>query len=356
MPKKNFPPKVGDGRFEVQDKLGEGCFGAVFLGKDKKSNSPVAVKFEDSQCGAPGSLAMENSLLKQIGEPQRPQGFAEVFFFGKVGSFTCMVMDLLGKSLEECMEVCQGKMEASSAVLIAEQALRRIEYLHSKGVVHRDIKPENFMYGRGGKIHHLHLIDFGLSDTYFGRRHVCQSSGNSMVGTARYCSVNTHKAINQTRRDDLEAIAHMLIYFMRGALPWSGLKGARTEKEKYEMIGKRKESIPPEELCAGMPSAFKFLLSYARALPFVERPDYERLLHIFRKAKEELEIKSDHALQWLDETMISSDLVPLDPYTTCLQPDDKVIVEDAASQGRCFPFLWRTRQDDDAPPPAKDSE
>lgn len=127
MPKKNFPPKVGDGRFEVQDKLGEGCFGAVFLGKDKKSDSPVAVKFEDSQCGAPGSLAMENSLLKQLGEPQRPQGFAEVFFFGKVGSFTCMVMDLLGKSLEECMEVCQGKMEPSSVVLIAEQALRRIE-------------------------------------------------------------------------------------------------------------------------------------------------------------------------------------------------------------------------------------
>ncbi|CAK9006484.1 Casein kinase I isoform gamma-1 (CKI-gamma 1) [Durusdinium trenchii] len=294
---------------------------------------------------------MENRLLKQLSEPRRPQGFAEVFFFGKIGSFTCMVMELLGKSLEECMEACKGKMDPCSAVLIAEQALRRIEYLHSKGVVHRDIKPENFMYGRDGKIHQLHLIDFGLSDTYWSRRHVSQSGGNSMVGTARYCSINTHKGINQTRRDDLEAIAHMLIYFLRGALPWSGLKGAKTEKEKYEMIGKRKEATPLDELCAEMPSAFKLFLSYARKLPFAERPDYERLSHIFRKAREELGITSDHQLQWLDESTLSSNLCPLEPYVPHGQPDDKIIVDDPDS-GRCFPFLWRRQEEI----PVKDSE
>mmetsp|Transcript_11423 Transcript_11423/g.23759 ORF Transcript_11423/g.23759 Transcript_11423/m.23759 type:complete len:340 (+) Transcript_11423:78-1097(+) len=320
MPKKNFPPKVGDGRFEVQDKLGEGCFGAVFLGKDKKSDSPVAVKFEDSQCGAPGSLAMENSLLKQLGEPQRPQGFAEVFFFGKVGSFTCMVMDLLGKSLEECMEVCQGKMEPSSVVLIAEQALRRIEYLHSKGVVHRDIKPENFMYGRGGKIHHLHLIDFGLSDTYWGRRHVSQSNGNSMVGTARYCSVNTHKGINQTRRDDLEAIGHMLMYFLRGSLPWSGLD-AKTQEEKYRKIREKKESTPLDELCAGHPPAFKDYLLRARSLEFKERPDYIALRKLFADVRAEIGPQQDHGFQFLE----GRDLGTLEPleFIDVRQPDDQ---------------------------------
>ncbi|CAE7026279.1 CSNK1G1, partial [Symbiodinium sp. CCMP2456] len=88
-------------------------------------------------------------------------------------------------------------------------------------------------------IHHLYIIDFGLSESYWSRRHICMTTKNSMVGTARYASISTHKGINQTRRDDLEALAHMLIYFLRGALPWSGLKGAKTEQEKYRMIGDR---------------------------------------------------------------------------------------------------------------------
>ncbi|CAJ1402924.1 unnamed protein product [Effrenium voratum] len=354
MPKK-FPTQVGEGaRFQVQDKLGEGCFGAVFLGTDQKCNSPVAVKFEDSQCGAPGSLAAEHKLLKIINEPARPQGFVEVFFFGRIGSFTCLVMELLGKSLEQCMEDCKGKMDPVSAVLIAEQALWRIEYLHSKGVVHRDIKPENFMYGLGDKVHHLHLIDFGLSEVYWSRKHVPMTSGNSMVGTARYCSINTHKGINQTRRDDLEAIAHMLIYFLRGALPWSGLKGAKTEKEKYEMIGKKKESTPIDELCEGMPEAFGFLLGYGRRMRFNERPDYLLLSHKLKRAREQLGITSSHQLQWLDLGE-GAQLSPLEDAPNFLQPDDQVTVE--TSQGRCFPFLWRQKTEEEVrAAPLKDSE
>merc|ERR1712228_169559 len=156
------------------------------------------------------------------------------------GRFHCMVMELLGKSLEDRMAGCGNKFTVPSAALVAEQVLRRMEYLHSKCIIHRDIKPENFMFGVGDKIHHLYLIDFGLSKKYFDTgKHVQMRTKLSLTGTARYASINAHKGIEQSRRDDLEAIGHMLLYFLRGSLPWQGLP-AKTKEDKYRKIKEKK--------------------------------------------------------------------------------------------------------------------
>merc|ERR1712039_922422 len=179
------------------------------------------------------------------------------------------VMELLGKSLEDRMNQCGSKMTNKSACLIANQVLMRIEYLHSRGIIHRDIKPENFVFGIKEKIHHLYAIDFGLSKRYYDVKHLPMRTKLSLTGTARYASINAHKGLEQSRRDDLEAIGHMLIYFVRGALPWSGLE-AKTQEEKYRKIREKKEVTPLEELCEGYPSAFKKYLSIARELDFME--------------------------------------------------------------------------------------
>merc|ERR1712176_1045022 len=105
-------------------------------------------------------------------------------------------MELLGKSLEDRVQLCGGKFTAKTSVLVAQQVLQRIEYLHSKGIVHRDIKPENFMFGVGEKIHHVYLIDFGLSKSYWDKdrkRHIPEKQRLSLTGTARYVSINAHK-------------------------------------------------------------------------------------------------------------------------------------------------------------------
>merc|ERR1719262_2184444 len=168
-----------------------------------------------------------------------------------------MVVELLSRSLEDHLHGCKGRrFTAPTAVLVAEQVLKRIEYLHSKGIVHRDIKPENFMFGVRDKIHHLYLIDFGLSKKYYDQKHVQIRTKLSLTGTARYASINAHKGIEQSRRDDLEAIGHMFLYFLRGALPWSGLD-AKTQEEKYRKIMEKKEQTPIEDLCKGFPDAFK---------------------------------------------------------------------------------------------------
>eukprot|EP00933_Yihiella_yeosuensis_P071680 TRINITY_DN7990_c2_g1_i1.p1 TRINITY_DN7990_c2_g1~~TRINITY_DN7990_c2_g1_i1.p1 ORF type:complete len:383 (+),score=64.27 TRINITY_DN7990_c2_g1_i1:127-1149(+) len=313
------PAKICNGKFEVEKKLGAGCFGEVWRGRDSQTKDYVAIKFEDLQ-GHALQLEHEHEVLKELARPVKPQGFAECLWWGHEGRFHCLVMDMLGRSLEDRFQGVNGTFTTKSTALVADQVLKRIEYLHSKGIVHRDIKPENFMFGIKSRIHHLYLIDFGLSKRYWDQKHSQMRTQLSLTGTARYASINAHKGIEQSRRDDLEAIGHMLLYFLRGSLPWSGLD-AKTQEEKYRKIKEKKESTPLEELCAGFPDAFVTYLRTARSLEFKERPDYNALRKLFLDVREKG--TEDHHMQWLDGRDLG-ELEPLDPCDGMRQPDDEV--------------------------------
>lgn len=315
------PSKIGGGKYEIDKKLGAGCFGEVWRGHDAQTKQQVAVKFEDFQGSAP-QLEHEVEILKIIASPTQPQGFTECFYWGHEGRYRCMVMELLGKSLEDRLQGCGGKFTVPTAVLCAEQVLRRIEYLHSKGIVHRDIKPENFAFGVKEKIHHLYMIDFGLSKKYYDIKHVQIREKLSLTGTARYASINAHKGIEQSRRDDLEAIGHMLIYFLRGSLPWSGLE-AKTQEQKYRKIREKKEAVPLDELCNGFPDAFKIYLRTARDLEFKERPDYNALRKLFKEVRDRDGPLEDHGMQWFEGKSLG-ELTAIVPIEGLRQPDDAI--------------------------------
>mmetsp|Transcript_8771 Transcript_8771/g.24355 ORF Transcript_8771/g.24355 Transcript_8771/m.24355 type:complete len:347 (-) Transcript_8771:155-1195(-) len=319
------PSKIkGEGRtFEVDRKLGAGCFGEVWLFHDANNKEEkFAVKFEDIMARGP-QLEHEVMVLDLLSRPHRPQGFAQCFHHGQEGHFHCMVMELLGKSLEDRMVSCNNQFTVQTTVLVAEQILNRIEFLHSKGIVHRDIKPENFMFGVDNKIHHIYMIDFGLSKRYFDGEHVEYRTKLSLTGTSRYASINNHKGVEQSRRDDLEAIGHMLFYFIRGSLPWSGL-AAKTQEEKYRKICETKEAFSLDDLCQTFPDAFKIYLRRTRNLEFKERPDYVSLRKLFRDVRNALGHIEDHQFQWFEGKDLGK-LVPLLPNDSSLkQPDDKV--------------------------------
>ena len=133
-------------------------------------------------------------------------------------------------------------------LLPAVQLISRIEFVHSKSFIHRDIKPDNFLMGLGKRANQVNVIDFGLAKKYRDPKthiHIPYRENKNLTGTARYASINTHLGIEQSRRDDVESLGYVLMYFLRGSLPWQGLKAA-TKKQKYEKISEKKMSTPIE--------------------------------------------------------------------------------------------------------------
>ena len=119
----------------------------------------------------------------------------------------------------------------------------------------------------------------------------------NLTGTARYASINAHLGIEQSRRDDMESLGYVLMYFNRGSLPWQGLKAA-TKKQKYEKISEKKMSTPVEVLCKGFPAEFAMYLNYCRGLRFEEGPDYMYLRQLFRILFRTLNHQYDYTFDW----------------------------------------------------------
>ena len=183
-----------------------------------------------------------------------------------------------------------------------EQLVTRIEFIHSKNLVHRDIKPENFLVGRGKKRNIIYAIDFGLSKKYRDSKtglHIPYRDGKNLTGTARYASINTHLGIEQSRRDDIEALGYIMIYFLKGALPWQGMV-INDPKKKYDKIKQLKYDIKIEDLCAGLPEEFIKFIQYARDMNFEDRPDYSYLRGLLRKiAKDNGLVFNSSKFDWI---------------------------------------------------------
>ncbi len=167
--------------------------------------------------------------------------------------------------------------------------------------MHRDVKPDNFLIGAKKSVSVIYAIDFGLAKLYCDPRnghHIPYRDKKNLTGTARYASLNTHLGAEQSRRDDLECLGYILLYFLRGALPWQGLQ-AKTRKEKYDKIKDKKAGTPIDSLCEGFPNEFAVYLKYCRALAFEQDPDYAYLHKLFTDLYAAKGFKQDNMFDWV---------------------------------------------------------
>nr|XP_034325884.1 casein kinase I isoform X12 [Crassostrea gigas] len=339
------PMMVGP-NFRVGKKIGCGNFGELRLGKNLYNNEHVAVKCEPMKSRAP-QLHLEYRFYKQLGQSE---GIPNVYYFGPSAKNNALVMELLGPSLEDLFDICDRKFTLKTVLMVAIQLISRMEFVHSKHLIYRDVKPENFLIGRQStnKQHIIHIIDFGLAKEYIDsetHKHIPYREHKSLTGTARYMSINTHLGKEQSRRDDLEALGHMFMYFLRGSLPWQGLK-ADTLKERYQKIGDTKRATPIEVLCENFPEEFAQYLRYVRRLDFFETPDYDYLRRLFTDLMYQKGYECDWDFDWVGRQVSKSTPVPI-PSQEAIGPS-----KPSETPGRHHPQPKKSKQRPHEPYPA----
>ncbi|XP_050681996.1 casein kinase I-like isoform X2 [Leptidea sinapis] len=284
------------GRYRIIRRIGGGSFGDIYLGINIGDGEEVAVKVESLKARHP-QLLYESRVYKML---QGGIGIPHIRWYGLDRDHNILVMDLLGPSLEDLFNFCCRQFTIKTVLMLADQMLGRVEFVHCKCFIHRDIKPDNFLMGIGRHCNKLYMIDFGLAKKYRDlrtRAHISYREDKNLTGTARYASINAHLGIEQSRRDDMESLGYVLMYFNRGSLPWQGLK-AITKKQKYERISEKKMSTPVEVLTKGFPAEFAMYLNYTRGLTFDEAPDYMYLRQLFRILFRTMNYQYDYTFDW----------------------------------------------------------
>ena len=283
-------------KFQVGEKFAAGSFGRVHYGLNVRSKEKVAIKMELKANPRP-QLLFEYRFYKILNAENEDQvGIPKIHCFAPCGdAWHALVMDLLGASLEKVHRDCGSIFTLKTVLMLALQLIKLFNYFHDRGLVYRDMKPENFMFGQPSspKWSTLHIIDLGLSKEYKeDGRHIEMKTGKGTIGTIRYMSINSHKGIELSRRDDMQALAYMLLFLLKGELPWQGAPG-NDANERRKNVCKIKEKTKPEDLCAGQPREWATFVKQVMDLKFDEKPDYKGYIKLMTNCLERNKLKDD---------------------------------------------------------------
>lgn len=284
------------GKYELEQIIGRGRFGRVYKGINTKTGEFVAVKLEDKR--QESKLLEEAETIKEI--RKNCTGVPEIYKTGNSSKWNYMIMSYLGPNLEELFIYCKKSFSLKTSILLSLQIFNIIKGVHESGIIHRDIKPDNFVIGFGESHNKIYLIDFGLSTWYIDKttmQHNKYEHKHQFTGSFRYSSINNHKGIQQSRRDDLESISYMMIYFYKGKLPWQNIP-AKDKRDKLKKTYDKKKDTKLDELCEGCPKEFKQIIKYIRKLGYKETPDYSFIKYMLNKVRKRNKILNDRKYDW----------------------------------------------------------
>lgn len=304
-------------RYTMDKCIGKGSFGEVYIGVDKVNKHLVALKVADST--KKNILRHEYLIYQDLQNcnksSTKPPLIPNIYWFGDHGDQSIMVMKYLGNSLEYLQHTyCSGKFGLKTALTVSLQVFDLLMRLHSCGYIHRDIKPDNFLIGIGPERSRIYLIDFGLAKRFKSesRVHIKLTENKKLTGTARYASINSHRRRELSRRDDLESLGYLMIYFIKGKLPWQGIP-ADTKEDKYEKIGDMKETYDLHRLCEGVPVEIYNFLAHVRSLDFKEKPNYHFLRSLLVNTFNRMGYNYDCHYDWEDAVNQEQTFARCDP-------------------------------------------
>ena len=285
-------------KYKLLKKLGKGSYGNIYLCKDIITNKFFAAKLENKNIPI-NALETEYQIMKNIKCNQIPL----IKEYSQNNSYNILIMQLLGKSLEQIFEQILHKEKMSIKCLynLSLQMIEILEQIHNKNIIHRDIKPSNFLMGNNPNIlNNLYLIDFGLATKYresINNNHYEMKKEKKLIGTVRFASVNAMNGISQSRRDDLESVGYVLIYFLKGKLPWQNIL-IKNKEERYEKIKEIKNNIDIKILCSDLPEEICEYLFYVKNLKYEEDPNYDFIKGLFKNLLNKFGYKFDYTYDW----------------------------------------------------------
>ncbi|CAD8044674.1 unnamed protein product [Paramecium primaurelia] len=282
-------------RYTAQKKLSSGSFGVVLLGRDKEENIDVAIKIEKEENQEVKSLEREVQVLQRL---SNTEGIPNLYWYGQQDDYNIIIIQLLGKDLAYYMKK-KRRFSVKTTIQLGIQIVKVLERIHEKGVVHRDLKPENILFGQDNESSKIYIIDFGISKIFQDKngRKIPFRNGNSFIGTTRYASIAAHKGYELSMKDDLESLMYVLLYFIKGQLPWQNMQNV-TDEERTTKVGDMKMTIDPRELCKDVPIEFPIILEYIKALQYRSQPDYNYIYKLFQKSADGLGIILDYTYDW----------------------------------------------------------
>lgn len=294
--------------FRVNSKLsmgqliGSGSFGTVYVATHANYKKKLAIKIatedeEGVELDSTGFLLKEAKIMNELKEEP---GFPRMKDYRSTAELTYVVMNLLGPSVDSLFRSCGRKFSLKTGFMLMTQMLDRIESLHKHGLIHRDLKPDNFVIGSEDHPETLFLIDFGLAKVYRNQegRHISMKDRGTLIGNVRFSSADAHAGKEQSRKDDLYSLGYILVYLLKGKLPWMEVKSL-TPDERFDEVLECKKKTSLSDLCEGLPDQVAKYFEYLRTLPFTEGPSYYYLKKLFVDYMDQHNLVTDYAYDWV---------------------------------------------------------
>jgi serine/threonine protein kinase len=265
--------KIIGNKYKLISQLGSGTFGTIYQGTNIRTNEKVAIKVELIS-NEFKLLRYESNVYKLL---SNINGIPKIKWYGKDDINYYMVIDLLGDSLQTLIDI-KNTFPLKTILQIGVNILIILMKIHEKGFIHRDLKPENFLLSID-KPKKIYLIDFGICKPYIiNNKHIDFRCKNKFIGTMNFASINSHNFYEQSRRDDLESLAYILIYFHFGNLEWMTSDNiVDIYDENNHIKNKKLELINNEKI----PTKLMEFYKYTRLLEFNKEPDYKYFIELF---------------------------------------------------------------------------